>query len=215
AALSVLPSVPASAEQAYVYQALGHAEPNVRRQALRVLAQLAAESRVAEVDAALLRTLQDDDVETRELALHVLAALGTPEALAPFLALLGDEQPRVRETLVRSVKRFGRQAMTPLLERLGAPRTSVLAKEPVLFALARLEGVQAPRLFPFGESPLRDIYKYRLILACLDGHEPLASDTFLRIALQNAHDQLLTLVLHLLAVWASPEVARLLQTGLP
>jgi len=206
--------VPAAAEQAYLYQALGHAEPNVRREALRVLAQLAAERRVAEVDAALLRTLQDDDVETRELALHVLAALGTPEALAPFLALLGDEQPRVRETLVRGVKRFGRQAMTPLLERLRAPQTSVLAKETVLFALARLEGVQAPALLPFWESTLRDIYQYRLMLACLDGHEPLASDTFLRIALQNAHDQLLTLVLHLLAVWASPEVARLVESGL-
>jgi len=214
AALSILPSVPASAEQAYVYQALGHAEPNVRRQALRVLAQLAAESRVAEVDAALLRVLHDDDVETRELALHVLATLGTPEALAPFLTLLDDEQPRVRETLVRDVQRFGRQALAPLLERLLAPQTSVLAKETALFALARLEGVQAQALLPFWEGALHDIYQYRLMLACLDGREPLASDTFLRIALQNAHDQLLALVLHLLAVWASPDVARLVERSL-
>src|SRR5262249_33487699 len=69
-------------------------------------------------------------------------------------------------------------------------------------------------LLPFWENTLRDIYQYKLMLACLDGHEPLASDAFLRVALQNAHDQLLALVLHVLAVWASPEVARPVESGL-
>jgi hypothetical protein len=181
---------------------------------LRVCAQLAADRRLAQVDAALLRALEDEAMETRELGLHVLAAIGTPEALPPFLALLDDEQPRVRETLVREVKRFGRQAMTPLLERLLAPQTALLAKETALLALARLDGVQAQALLPFWDGALRDIYQYKLMLAYLDEHEPLAADAFLRAALQNAHDQILALLLHLLAVWASPEVAHLVESGL-
>jgi hypothetical protein len=52
------------------------------------------------------------------------------------------------------------------------------------------------------------------MLACLDRHGPLAAYTFLRVALQNAHDQILALLLHLLAVWASPDVARLVESGL-
>jgi hypothetical protein len=80
--------------------------------------------------------------------------------------------------------------------------------------LARLEGVQAESLLPFWEGALRDIYQYKLMLACLDRHEPLAADTFLRVAMQNAYEQTLTLLLHLLAVWASADVARLVESGL-
>jgi HEAT repeat protein len=214
AALAILPRVPVAPEPAHLYQALGHADLDIRRAALRVLAQLAAERRVTQVDAALLVALQDDDMETRELVLDVLTAIGTPEALAPCLMALDDEQPRVRETLVHNVQRFGRQAMAPLLERLLAPQTSLLAKETALSALARIEGVQARALWPFWEGALRDIYQYKLMVACLDRHKTLAADAFLRLALQNAYEQTVTVLVHLLAVWASPDVARLVEHGL-
>src|SRR5439155_2907163 len=38
--------------------------------------------------------------------------------------------------------------------------------------------------------------------------------TFLRLALEDAHRQILSLLVQLLAVWASPEVARLVESGL-
>jgi len=52
------------------------------------------------------------------------------------------------------------------------------------------------------------------MLASLDTGAPLDADTFLRVALENAHRQILSLLVQLLAVWASPEVARLVESGL-
>ena len=43
---------------------------------------------------------------------------------------------------------------------------------------------------------------------------PLEADAFLRVALRNAHDQILSLLVQVLAVWTSPEVARLVESGL-
>jgi hypothetical protein len=42
----------------------------------------------------------------------------------------------------------------------------------------------------------------------------LPDDTFLRVAVQDQYDQLLSLLLHFFAVWVSPEVARLVESGL-
>lgn len=214
AALSILANVPDPALQGRLYRALDHSDLEVRREALRVLRQLAAAGRIAELDVALLHALEDDDIDTRELALQVLAAIGTDAALAHMLVLLDDEQPQVRETLMRAVKPFGKRAIDPLLQRLRSPQTSLIAKESALLALARLEGVQADQLLPFWEGALRDVYQYKLMLACLEEHAPLEADTFLRAALQNEHDQILSLLIQLLAVWASPEVARLVESDL-
>jgi hypothetical protein len=52
------------------------------------------------------------------------------------------------------------------------------------------------------------------MLACLEDAAPLEADAFLRIALHNAHDQILALLVQVLAVWTSPEVARLVESGL-
>src|SRR5262249_20419818 len=52
------------------------------------------------------------------------------------------------------------------------------------------------------------------MLASLDASTPCEADTFLRVALDNAHRQILSLLVQLLAVWASPEVARLVESGL-
>jgi Cyclic nucleotide-binding domain len=83
-----------------------------------------------------------------------------------------------------------------------------------LLALARLEGLQTGQLLPFWESTLHDVYQYKLMSACLETRAALEADTFLRLALRDAHDQILSLLIQLLAVWASPEVARLVENGL-
>jgi HEAT repeat protein len=214
AALSVTPAVPDASVPESVYQALGHADRAVRLEALGVLQQLAAVGRLTRIDAAGLSALADEEMEVRERALQVLAAIRTPEALTAMLGLLDDEQPRVRDALVHAVQPFGRQAIDPLLACLHASQTSFFARETALWALARLEGVPAEALVPFWEHTLRDIYHYKLMLTCLATHDSLAADAFLRVALQNEHDQLLTLVLHLLAVWESSEVAHLVESGL-
>ncbi len=162
----------------------------------------------------MLRALEADDVESRDLALQVLTALGTDEALEHMLVLLDDEQPQVRETLIRSVKRYGKRAVEPLFSRLQAPHTSLMAKETALLALARLESVRAEQFLAFWEGELRDVYRYKLMLASLEAGPPLEADTFLRVALENAHRQILSLLVQLLAVWASPDVARLVESGL-
>ena len=121
AALSIMAEVPETSLQGRVYRALDHAEVEVRHSALRVLEKLATARRVSSLDSALLRALESDDVESRDLALQVLTALGTAEALEHMLVLLDDEQPQVRETLIRSVKRYGKRAVEPLFNRLQAP----------------------------------------------------------------------------------------------
>src|SRR4029450_2763609 len=125
--------------QGRVYRALDHAEIEVRPAALRVLQKLATARRVSSLYSALLRTLESDDVESRDLAIQVLTALGTDEALEHILVLLDDEQPQVRETLIRSVQRYGKRAVEPLFNRLQASHTSLMAKATALLALARLD----------------------------------------------------------------------------
>jgi len=214
AALSIIPNVSEASLQGRLYRALDSSDLEVRREALCVLRQLAAARRIVELDVALLHALEAEDIETRELALQVLAAIGTGPALEHMLVLLDDEQPQVRETLMRAVKPFGKRAIDPLLQRLRSPQASFIAKESALLALARLEGVQADQLLPFWEGALRDIYQCKLMLGCLAEHVPLEADTFLRVALQNEYDQILSLLIQLLAVWASPEVARLVESDL-
>lgn len=214
AAFSVMATVPETSLQGRVYRALDHPDMAVRHAALRVLEQLALAGRLGGLDSALLRSLEADDVDSRVLALHVLAVLDTTEALEHMLILLDDDQPQVRDTLVQAVKRYGQRAVTRLFTQLQAPTTSLLAKETALLALARLEGVHADQFLAFWESQLRDVYRYKLMLASLDAGAPLDTDTFLRLALDNAHRQLLSLLVQLLAVWASPEVARLVESGL-
>jgi HEAT repeat protein len=214
AALSMMAEVPETPLQGRVYRALDHAEVEVRHAALQVLQKLASAGRVTSLDSALLRTLESYDVESRDLAIQVLTALGTDEALEHMLVLLDDEQPQVRETLIRSVKRYGKRAVEPLFNRLQASHTSLLAKATALLALARLDSVRAEQFLAFWEGELRDVYRYKLMLASLEADPPLDADTFLRVALENAHRQILSLLVQLLAVWASPEVARLVESGL-
>src|SRR5215813_11455408 len=214
AALSIMAEVLETPLQGRVYRALDHAEVEVHHAALRVLQKLATAGRVTSLDSALLRALEADDAESRDLALQVLTALGTDEALEHMLVLLDDEQPQVRETLIRSVKRYGKRAVEPLFTRLQAPHTSLMAKETALLALARLDSVRAEQFLAFWEGELRDVYRYKLRLASLEADPPLEADTFLRVALENAHHQILSLLVQLLAVWASPEVARLVESGL-
>ena len=215
AALSIIPAVPDASGLALASQALGHAHSAVRLEALHILQQLAAAGRLRQVEPTLLAALADEDMEVREGALQVLAAFGNAGFLEHLLVLLDDDHPRVRESLVRRLKPFGRRAMAPLLARLQAPHTSLRSKETALWALAQLDGVPVAALVPFWERALRDVYQYKLMLTRLTPQEAsLPDDTFLRVALQDQHDQLLTLLLHLFAVWVSPEVARLVESGL-
>ncbi|MGQ4808658.1 hypothetical protein NKDENANG_02046 [Candidatus Entotheonellaceae bacterium PAL068K] len=214
AALSIIAEVQEASLQGYLYSGLGRADVDIRREILSVLLQLAEAGRITALDAALLRTLEDDDTESRELALRVLAAVGSDEALNHIFVLLDDEQPRVRETLVKSVKPFGKRAIEPLLSHLQSPQNSLVAKESALLALVRLDGVQPNQLLPFWEKVLQDVYQYKLMLACMEAYETQKDDAFLLVALQNSYDQMLSLLTQLLAVWASPEVARLVSDGL-
>ena len=214
AALSVFPSVPETSLQGRLYHALDHADTAVRCAALRALLALAEAQRLTGVDAALLQVLEAEEVEVRHAALQVLTTLGTDEALTHMLVLLDDDQPQIRETLTRSLTLFGQRAIAPLFERLRSPQTSLLAKESALIALARLHGVDADALLAFWEAELHDVYHYRLMLACLEDNTALEADAFLRAALRNAHDQVLSLLVQVLAVWTSPEVARLVESGL-
>src|SRR5215831_10483633 len=214
AALSVMAEVPETPLQGHVYHALEHTDIVVRHAALRVLHNLATAGRVNGLDSTLLRTLEADDVDSRDLALQVLTALDTDEALEHMLVLLDDEQPHVRETLVRAVKRYGKRAVEPLFSHLQSPQTSLTAKATALLALAQLDGVRAEQFLAFWEGELRDVYRYKLMLASLDASTPGAADTFLQVAFDNAHRQILSLLVQLLAVWASPDVARLVESGL-
>src|SRR5262245_5824974 len=210
---SIMAEVPETPIQGRVYRALDHAEIEVRHTALRVLQKLATAGRVTSLDSALLRTLEAQDVESRDLALQVLTALGTDEVLEHMLVLLDDEQPQVRETLIRSVKRYGKRAVAPLFNRLQASHTSLLAKATSLLALAQLDSVRAEQFLAFWEGELRDVYRYKLMLAALEADPPLDANTFLLVALDNAHRQIMSILVQLLAVWASPEVARLVEGG--
>src|SRR5262249_22867802 len=214
AALSVFPSVPETPLQGRLYRALEHADTAVRCAALRALLALAKAQGLSDVDAALLQVLEADEVEVRHAALQVLTALGTDEALTHMLVLLDDEQPQIRETLTKSLTLFGQRAVAPLFERLRSTQISLLAKENALIALARLHGVDADALLTFWEAELHDVYQYRLMLACLEDAVPLKADAFLQVALRNAHDQILSLLVQVLAVWTSPETARLVESGL-
>lgn len=214
AAMSIIADVHDSRFHRHLYHALSDEDLDIRHAALRVLLRLAEGGQIQSLDAALIRTLEDQDIESRDLSLQICAAIGSETALTHMLVLLDDEQPVVRETLTRSVKGFGKRAIDPLLERLRSPQVSLLAKETALLALARLDGVQADQLLPFWEEALRDLYQYKLMLACLEANERLSADTFLGVALRDAYDQLLLLLVQLLAVWASPEVARLVEEGL-
>lgn len=214
AALEVLITVPESALQGRLYRALDHPDSAVRYAALDVLMHLAEAGRITRVDSALLHTLEAEDVELRYRALRVLAALNSDEALEQMLVLLDDEQPRIREALGNALKRFGKRAMEPLFQRLRSPQTSLPAKESALLALARLDGVQAEQFLAFWEGELHDVYRYKLILACMEQQSSQEADTFLRVALQNAQSQTLSLLVQLLSVWTSPEVARLVESGL-
>jgi HEAT repeat protein len=214
AALSVFPSVPETPLQGRLYRALEHTDTVVRGAALRALLALAKAQRLTGVDAALLQVLEADEVEVRHAALQVLTALGTDEALGHMLVLLDDEQPQIRETLTKSLTLFGQRAVAPLFERLRSPQIALLAKESALIALARLHGVHADALLTFWEAEFHDVYQYRLMLARLEDAVPLAADAFLQVALRNAHDQILSLLVQVLAVWTSPETARLVESGL-
>lgn len=214
AALSVFPSVPETPLQKHVYRALDHTDLEIRRAALRVLGQLATAKRITEVKGAVLRSLVADDVELRQLTLQVLTAIGTDAALHHMLVLLDDEQPWIRETLIKSVKSFGKRAREPLFECLRSPRSSLLAKESALLALSGLDGVQVEQFQQFWEAELQDVYRYKLMLTCLQAHTLVKADAFVQVALSDAYEHTLSLLVHVLAIWTSPEVARLVDNSL-
>jgi HEAT repeat protein len=107
AALSVFPSIPETPLQGRLYQALNHPDTAVRCAVLRVLLTLAEARRITGLDATLLQTLAAEEVEVRHLALQVLTALGTDEALTHMLVLLDDAQPQIREALTKSLECLG------------------------------------------------------------------------------------------------------------
>ncbi len=214
AALSVFAKVPATPLQRRLYRALDQADRDIRSEALRILGQLATARGISELDVALLRALEDEDIELRQQTLQVLQAMGSDAALEHMLVLLDDEQPSVRETLIEALKAFGKRAVEPLLGYLRSSQSSLRAKESALLALARLDGVRPDQLLPSWEAELHHVYRYKLMLACLEEQTPLDADAFVRVALSDAYERLLSLLVQLLAVWSSPEEARLVESGL-
>ncbi len=216
AALSVFAGIPDPPLQGRLYRALDHPDADISRAALASLHELAAAGRIQALDSALLHKLEDPEVELREQTLQVLAAMGTDEALNHMLVLLDDEQPSVQEALANAIKPFGKRAVEPLMACLQSPQRSFRAKESALLALGRLDGVQADQFLTFWESELRELYRDKLMLTHLKSEAPQAADTFtfLQVALQDAYERRLSLLIQLLSVWSSPEVARLVANGL-
>jgi hypothetical protein len=131
-----------------------------------------------------------------------------------LFVLLDDDQPSVQEALINALKPFGQRVMTPLMGCLQSPQRSLRAKETALLALARLDRVKTDQLLSFWETELQAVYRYKLMLTLLDDQPSLDTDTFLRIALNDAYQRRLSLLVQLLAVWSSPAVARLVESGL-
>ncbi len=214
AALSVFAGVPETPLQGRLYRALDHDDPDISGAALTALNALASAGRIQALDSALLHMLEDPDVELREQTLQVLASIGTDDALNHMLVLLDDEQPSVQEVLANAIKPFGKRAIEPLMTCLQSPKRSFRAKESALLALGRLDGVQADQLLTFWESELRELYRDKLMLTRLEGETAQEADAFLRVALQDAYERRFSLLIQLLSVWSSPEVARLVASGL-
>lgn len=217
AALAVFAGVPETSLQGRLYRALDQDDADISRAALAALHELASNGRIQVIDSALLHKLEDPDVELREQTLQVLASMGTDEALDHMLVLLDDEQPSVQEALANAIKPFGKRAVEPLMACLQSPQRSFRAKESALLALARLDGVQADQFLSFWESELRELYRDKLMLTHLQGAPGETSqeaDKFLRVALQDAYERRLSLLIQLLSVWSSPEIARLVANGL-
>ncbi len=214
AALSVFAGVPETPLQGRLYRALDHPDPDISKAALDALQTLASNGRIQALYSALLHKLEDPEVELREQTLHVLAAIDTDEALDHMLVLLDDEQPSVQETLVNAIKPFGKRALEPLMACLQSPQRSFRAKESALLALGRLDGVQADQFLTFWEAELRELYRDKLMLTQLQDSAPQRADTFLQVALRDAYERRLSLLIQLLSVWSSPEVARLVASGL-
>ena len=220
AALSVFANAPETPLQGRLYSALDHEDPNISKAALAALDELARNGRIQMVDSALLRKLEDPEVGLREQTLRILAAIGTDDALRHMLVLLDDEQPSVQEALAEAIKPFGKRAIAPLMACLQSPQRSFRAKESALLALGRLDGVQADQFLTFWESELCELYRDKLRLGLLGGglggdpgDTPREADAFLMVALEDAYERRLSLLLQLLAVWSSPEVARLVASG--
>jgi CRP-like cAMP-binding protein/HEAT repeat protein len=214
AALSVCASLSEPSQHACLYRALEHADVTVRCAALHGLLALAEAGRLTHLEPALLRMLTAEELDVRQGVLRILAVLGTDEALTHMLQLLDDPQPTIRDTLSKALAQYGQRAASPLVEHLRAPQVSLIAKETALITLARLHGVEDEQLLGFWETELREVYLYKLILACLETQPASEAYAFLRLALRNAHDQILSLLVQVLAVWTSPDVARLVESGL-
>ena len=214
AALSVFAGVPGTPLQGRLYRALDHEDPEISAAALAALNELAATGRIQALDSALLHKLEDPDVELREQTLQVLASIGTDEALDHMLVLLDDEQPSVQEALANAIKPFGKRAAGPLMACLQSPQRSFRAKESALLALGRLDGVQTDQFLAFWEAELRELYRDKLMLTQLQHETSQEVDRFLQVALQDAYERRLSLLIQLLSVWSSPEVARLVANGL-
>ena len=214
AALSVFAQVPAPAFHERLSRLLEQGSPVLRLEVLGVLQQLAERGHMPDIDGALLHVLEDEDAELRERAVRVLTAIGTPEALRHMLICLDDDQPAVREALIEGLRVFGKQAIAPLAAQLQSPQSSLLEKESALLALARLDGVQSEDILPFWDTALHEVYQYKLMLACMERQPPSKADAFLVVALQDAYSRVLAVLVRLLAVWSSPEVARMVESGL-
>lgn len=214
AALSVFADVSETSLQGRLYRALDYDDPDISKAALAALSELVAAGRIQTIDSSLLHKLEDPDVEVREQMLQVLASIGTDEALEHMLVLLDDEQPSVQEALSNAIKPSGKQAIDPLMACLQSPQRSLRAKESALLALGRLDGVQPDQLLAFWESELHELYRDKLMLTHLEGETSQEADTFLRVALQDAYERRFSLLVQLLSVWSSPEVARLVASGL-
>jgi HEAT repeat protein len=213
AALSVFNRVPQPSLAEHVYRLLHHTDPDLYQAALRALCRLAEAGHIRNVDDLIVQALEKDDAESRELVLQVLAAMRTDAALEAILRLLDDDHVGVRQALVQSLQAFGKRVIEPLLKCLQSPQYSLTAKACALTALARLEGVQTDQLLPFWEGELRSLYHYKLMLTYLEAHA-CEHDAFLKVALRDAYERTLDLLMHLLAVWTSPDVARLVESGL-
>ena len=102
-----------------------HADPRVRREALRVLFRHAEER-----TRALATALGDEDPRVQRLALNALVEGGVPEPVVPLLATIASDSERDDELRVAAIRALaaqrGRLALSALLKLTEVRRRSIM-----------------------------------------------------------------------------------------
>ena len=98
-------------------------DPGVRRLAAIAVSRMGKNTEAA--TAALVEALKDEDAEVRSRAAAILGWRGSQDLLPVLAGLLNDPSSRVRQSVVRVLACYGRQAVPHLMRALKDPDARV------------------------------------------------------------------------------------------